>query len=110
MDMERYTKKSQNSSWKLLRHLRAIRENQLVVAEIFLFLAEDPPNVEGAVEAFESLDKKDQIAIWSCSTRDGGVWERWQRDALKYRELTDAWRIYCERKGIPFDNEISERM
>jgi len=102
MDMNQFTSTHKDVSWKLRRHLKAIRENQIEVAEIFIFLSEFPPNVEGAYEVFNTLEQVDQIGLWSCSTKDGGVWERWQRDALKTGELTDAYRIWCERKGIPY--------
>ena len=103
MDMNQYTATARkDAGWKLKEHLRAIRENQLEVAEIILLLSQTEPDAEGAKEVLESLDQKDQVGLWSCSTKDGGMWERWQRDALKYGELTDAYRVWCERKGIPY--------
>ena len=79
---------------KRARHLLAIRRNQVSVAEMFLFLAEDPPNASAAKEALDELEHEDATGIWSCSTKDGGVWETWQRDALKYGELTRSWDVW----------------
>lgn len=71
------------------------------MGHIFLCLSEEPPNASAAREALEELDHDDQVAVWSCSTSDGGVWETWERDALKYGELTDSYHTWAMRKGIP---------
>lgn len=83
---------------KLRRHNKAIRENKLSVAHMILFLEEDPPNASAAKECLDELGYEG-IDIWSCSTTAGGIWERWERDALKYGELTDAYRIWCARNN-----------
>ena len=70
-------------SSKLQRHVDAIRRNKHTMGHIFLFLCEDPPNASAAREALNELTQEDQIAIWSCSTKAGGVWEVWERHALK---------------------------
>ena len=45
------------------------------------------PLASAAKELLDEIKGDDQTAIWSCSTKDGGVWETWQRDALKYGRL-----------------------
>ena len=92
-----------DQSAKLRRHLGVIRRNKEVVAAIFLFLAEDPPNASAAKEALQELDHRDQMDLWSVSTKAGGVWERWERDALKYGDLTttNAYSIHCQRTNNP---------
>lgn len=104
MDAGKYVNASPHKDvgWKLQGHLKAIRENQFEVAEIILLLSQEIPDAEGAREVLYGLDQQSQIGLWSCSTKQGGMWERWQRDALKYGELTDAYRIWCQRKGIPY--------
>jgi hypothetical protein len=106
MDAGKYvtTAPRMDAGWKLKAHLKAIREYQLEVAEIILLLSQDIPDAEGAREVLSGLPEQAQIDLWSCSTKAGGMWERWQRDCLKYGEVTDAHRIWCERKGIPWSN------
>jgi len=95
-DMTQFT----GADYKLKKHLMAIRENKFTVGHIFLFLCEDPPNASAAKEALEELSWEDQIKIWSCSTKDGGVWETWERDALKYGELQDSYQTWLRRIGL----------
>ena len=85
-----------------LQHLAAIRRNQVSVAEMILFLAEDPPNASAAKEALDELDFESQRGIWSCSTKDGGMWETWQRSALKYGDLTtdNSWNVWKARNNL----------
>ena len=84
---------------KLRRHCEAIKRNKVMMANIFLYLAEDPPNASAAAEAFNELSHKDQVAIWSVSTTAGGIWETWERDALKYGDLdaTNSWATFAAR-------------
>jgi hypothetical protein len=89
---------------KLRAHCEAIRRNKDVLAIIFQYLGEEIPNASAAQEAFEELDAQDQISLWAVSPTAGGIWESWERDALKYGRL-DATRTYethCKRKGIPY--------
>ncbi len=88
-----------SSDYKLRRHLLAIRDNQVSVAHIILFLAEEPPNASAAQECLLELDNEIRTDLWSCSTTAGGMWETWQRDALKYGTLDDSYDIYCRRMG-----------
>jgi hypothetical protein len=101
MDMSSHTEPTKQPS-KLQQHVDALRRNKLTIGHIFLFLSEDPPNASAAREALGELSEKDQIAIWSISTKDGGVWETWERDALKYGdlELTGSWWTWCARRGL----------
>lgn len=84
---------------RLLRHCNAIRRNKDVLAAVFAFLNESPPNASAAREAFHEMTNDDQIAIWSVSTTDGGIWETWERDALKYGDLdvTGSWNTWSAR-------------
>ena len=109
MDMSKYST-TDGSNYRLLQHTKAIRENQVEVALMMLYLAgyeveiNDTgfPRASAAREALNELDNE-AVPIWSCSTNAGGVWERWMRDALKYGDLeaTSAWRIWCERTHRP---------
>ena len=89
---------SDGYSSKLQRQMDAIRRNKHSVGHMFLFLCEDPPNASAAKECLDEIEHKDQTDIWSCSTKNGGVWETWERDALKYGDLDttrsyETWRI-----------------
>ena len=109
MDMSKYST-TDGSNFRLLQHTKGIRENQVSVALMMLYLAgyeveiKDTgfPRADAAREALNELNNE-AIPIWSCATNAGGVWERWQRDALKYGDLeaTSAWRIWCERTHRP---------
>ena len=55
MDMSDFQNKPEWGNSKRARHLLAIRRNQVSVAEMFLFLAEDPPNASAAKEALDEL-------------------------------------------------------
>ena len=92
---------------RLGRHLTGLRNNQFEVALIVLALHGydvkleyvGEPNASLARELLEELGD-DRTPIWSCSTKDGGFWETWQRDALKYGELTQSWETWKARKGL----------
>ena len=86
---------------KLRRHLAAMCRNKPVMAAIFRFLTEDPPNASAASEALEELPHSEQIAIWSVSTKDGGIWETWERDALKHGDLnaTNSYSVWAARNN-----------
>lgn len=102
MDMSVYSEtKSDYRLSRLQRHGNAIRRNKDVLLPVLQFLNEEPPNASAAREAFMEIPQDDRIAIWSVSTKDGGIWERWERDALKYGDLneTNAYSVWCARKG-----------
>ena len=103
MDMSKYASRKGFETSKLQRHVDAIRRNKLTFAEIVLFLSEDPPNASAAREALEELDPQDRIDMWSVSTKAGGVWETWERDALKYGDLTTtgSYSTWCQRMNLP---------
>ncbi|MHA2265785.1 MAG: hypothetical protein ACXAEN_25625 [Candidatus Thorarchaeota archaeon] len=86
---------------ELLSHTAAVRRNKDILGHVFLFLAEHPPNASAAKEAFDELDFKDQVELW-LSTTAGGIWERWERDAIRYGRLdeTTAYAIW-QRRSIP---------
>ena len=107
MDMSAFTSKDKGGDkpdWGIVRrrvHLAAIRKNQVSVAEMILFLAENPPNASAAKEALDELDWEDAKGIWSCSTKDGGMWETWQRYALKAGDLNDrSWDVWKARNNL----------
>jgi hypothetical protein len=89
---------------RLRAHTLAVRRNKDVLGHIFLFLSEEPPNASAAQEAFEELSQRDQIELWSCSPRDGGIWETWERDSLKYGRL-DATNSYAVWQRRPVSEE-----
>ena len=66
-----------------------------------MHLSNHPPNASAAKEAFDELSYEDQTAIYSVSTKAGGVWERWERDAIFYGRLdaTDAYAVW-ERRSV----------
>ena len=76
--------------WKLRKHTKAIRENQLPVACMLAGLHGIPidlslrmePLIEWARECFEELEPEAQIGVWSCSTKAGGIWTPEQRKIL----------------------------
>ena len=91
----------------LRRHTQAVREHQISVGLMFLYLQgyevelhyRGEPQVWAAKELLDELGHKEQIALWSQSTTAGGVWETWQRDALKYGDLhtTKSWDTWQKR-------------
>ena len=93
-DMSKYSTDS-----KLRRHCEAIRRNKDIIGSVFIYLSEHPPNASAAEEAFNELNHEDQTAIYSVSTKDGGVWETWERDAVFYGRLdeTKAWDSWNRR-------------
>ena len=95
MDMSKY---AIQKAHKLKKHCLAIREYKVEVAEMVFYLHANPPNPSAAKEILDELGE-DGVNIWSCSTRDGGIWERWERDALKYGELTEAYEIWRRRNN-----------
>ena len=91
MDMSQYTQTG-DPEWKLRKHCTAIRENQVSVLYILAALLGyevrriGEPNPEFARECLEEIEFQDQIDIWSCSTKAGGIWTVPQRHMLKYGE------------------------
>ena len=89
MDMSKFNKDN-----RLIQHTDAIREHQISVGLMFLYLAGyhvelhyvGKPLVSAAHELLEELGDN-RIPIWSCSTKNHGVWHPWQRHALKCGEL-----------------------
>ena len=87
MDMSKY---SDVPEYKLRKHCKAIRENQLSVAFMILYLhgyefdlrRTDVPLASAAQECLDELGY-DGIDLWSCSTQAGGVWTTEQRRMLK---------------------------
>jgi hypothetical protein len=93
-------------NFKLLQHTKAIRENKISVALMFLYLQGyevelhyiGKPNASAAKEALDELNYEG-IPIWSCSTTLGSVWETWERDAIKFGDLdaTKSWGVWNRR-------------
>ena len=109
MDMSTFTNREDFTEARLKRHLFGLRKHQVSVALIVLalhgyavkldFLGE--PNASAAKELLDEL-REDATPIWSCSTKDGGFWETWQRDAMKYGDLTttNSWNVHLARNGF----------
>ncbi len=91
---------------KILSHTAAVRRNKDILGHVFKFLSEHPPNASAAQEAFEELDWETQTSLWSVSTTAGGIWETWERDAIKYGRL-DATNSYAvwERRSLSYEIE-----
>ena len=111
MDMSKFNKEDYTEA-RLRRHLFALRNNSVSVALIKLLLHGydvdmeyleqryiGKPNASAAREVLEELED-DRTAIYSCSTKDGGVWETWEREALHTGELGKAWDTWKNRKGL----------
>lgn len=94
MDMTTFTNKEDYREARLKRHLFGLRENQLTVAYMILYLhgydfevtSIGPPLASAARECLMELDNDSMTAIWSCSTTAGGFWTTEQRHMLKYGE------------------------
>ena len=109
MDMSQFTNREDYSESRLRRHLFGLRNNQISVALIVLALHGyhvkleriGEPNASAAKEMLDELGEESTL-VWSCSTKDGGFWETWQRDAMKYGNLTTtgSWDVYKARHGI----------
>ena len=94
----------------LKRHTAAVRDNQITVLAILQFLFEEPPNASAAREALQECDQDLQTDLWSQSPTAGGIWQTWQRDALKYGdlELTNSYNVHRQRQGTPPILDISK--
>ena len=103
MDMTEFAKAKEG---RLQKHTKAIRDNKISVALMMLYLEgydvelhyRGHPLADLAQEALDELGY-DGIDIWSCSTRDGGIWETWERAALKTGTL-DEWEKFRARNRI----------
>ena len=110
MDMGQFTKVTdgRDSARSLREHAEAIRSNQVEVALMMLYLAgyevelndTGRPRASAAKEVLDELGYE-AIPVWSCSTKAGGIWETWQRDALKHGDLdaTPSWGTWCLRRA-----------
>jgi hypothetical protein len=98
MEMTQFTTTGA-SDFKLRRHCKAIRENQLSVAFMILYLhgyefdlkRAGKPLASAAMECLEEIgsggteeEKQAQVDIYSCSTKAGGIWTTEQRHMLKF--------------------------
>ena len=97
MDMTQYTNNlvgGKDSDYKLRKHCKAIRENQVSVAFMLLYLSgyefevkqTGAPLASAARECLDELGY-DGIDVWSCSTTAGGIWTVEQRKMLKTGEV-----------------------
>ena len=106
MDMSKFNREDYKEA-RLGRHLFGLRNNQVPVSLIVLALHGynveleyiGKPNASLAKEILDELGD-DATPIWSCSTKDGGFWETWQRDAMKTGELGRSWDVWKDRKGL----------
>lgn len=82
---------------KLLRHTLCLRDNldSAAVIKQALFLE----RWESAVEAYEELTDDEKIALFSISTRDGGIWSTEERELMKSGDgIKEARRAYYDRQ------------
>ena len=107
MDMSDFTNREDQQEVRLAQHLTGLRKNQVTVALIVLALHGYDvklnylglPNASAAKEMLDELEHEG-TPVWSCSTKAGGFWETWQRDAMKYGELGRSWDVYQARNGL----------
>ena len=86
--------------YKLRKHCKAIRENQVSVLYMLAALLGyevhrvDGPRPDFARECLDELGY-DGVDIWACSTKAGGIWTTPQRHMLKTGEIvhTDAANV-----------------
>jgi hypothetical protein len=106
MDMQQFSRGGRDMDVPYLRkHTEAIREHQISVALMFLYLQGyqvelhymGEPQVGAAQELLNEMDDEDHVSLWSMATSKGGVWETWQRDALKFGRLTDSYERWLNR-------------
>ena len=97
MDMQQYSKAKEG---RLKKHTNAIRENQISVALMMLNLKGYAVELHYmgrplASEAQELLDELgyEGIGVWSCSTKDGGIWTTWQRACLKTGQVPENFEL-----------------
>ena len=89
-----YDRKAMRSDYKLRKHCKAIRENQVSVAVMMLALhgysvelnRAGKPLASFARECLNEIETEGQIGVWSCSTKAGGIWTTEQRKMLKSGE------------------------
>lgn len=83
---------------RLLEHTAAISRNKDILADVFKFLSEDPPNASAAQESYREISNTDQIALYLAPTK-GGIWTTWERDAIKYGDLeaTNSYAVWQRR-------------
>ena len=106
MDMSDFTNR-EDGEVRLAQHLTGLRKNQVTVALIVLALHGYDvklnylglPNASAAKEMLDELEY-DSIPIYSCSTKAGGFWETWQREAMMTGELGRSWDVYQARNGL----------
>ena len=92
MDMTRYSTSALPTlgEYKLRKHCKAIRENQVSVAYMLLALNgydfdvyyTGHPLAEYARECLRELESEPQTGIYSCSPTAGGIWTTPQRKML----------------------------
>jgi hypothetical protein len=93
-DMRQYNANQPTKEGRLAEHTKAIRDNQLSVAFMILYLhgyefemrRTDKPLASAARECLDELGY-DGISLWSQSTTKGGIWTVEQRRQLKTGEV-----------------------
>lgn len=85
----------------LTKHTGAIRRNKDILAHVFAFLSENPPNASAAQESFAEISDGDQIALFIAPSK-GGIWETWERDAIKFGDLdvTNSYAVWQRRPAL----------
>lgn len=96
-DMTQYSGKENGELIRLRQHCAAIRRNKDILWHVFSFLQEEPPNASAAQEAFEEIHFEDKIALYLAPSK-GGIWETWERTAIKTGELGNDYEIWKARR------------
>ena len=97
--MTKFTSAEVAELHRLRKHTAAVRRNKDILGPLFNFLSEQPPNASAAQEVFEELGYQEQIDLYLAPTK-GGIWETWERDAIKTGEVSNSYDVWCRRIGI----------
>ena len=101
MDMSPYTRLSEVDNLKrenrrLKACLYAIRKNKDIFADVFIALTAHPPNPTRAQESYEEMGF-DFKCDGYLSTTSGGVFEVWERHAIKTGELGPSYQVFLAK-------------
>ena len=101
MDMSQYGTESEVSRLRkevtrLKKLTKAVRENKDILADVFLALNEDPPNASRAQESYEEMEFEAKCDSY-LSPSAGGIWETWERHAVKTGELGPSYDVFKRR-------------
>jgi hypothetical protein len=88
---------------KLMKHMKAVRDNRASLAHIESALAEN--DYERAAEAMAEVSRDDQIALWAVApTKGGAAFTTKEREQMKSDEWSAAMATFHESNGEPVAN------